>query len=236
MNVIRKMMQFGRKTILLQAILAIAVLLGSPTIGRADSYSDYLLAVAGIRLGTVLGDYTPSEEEALVAFAWKQYRQEQEKLGIPAVGQVAFNTIYPSAIATIGSTETLTFQFIDPATGLPTSGPAVASVLYEANYDPNSPTTFVPLGTSTDVAGNFDFAYVVTGQEPVINAIPMDASGNPIVISGVDGDNDAQGGGLLVTVPEPSTLTMFTLGFLSCGAYAYPRCRRRGSGGKISQT
>jgi len=68
----------------------------------------------------------------------------------------------------------------------------------------------------SDSTSNFSVPFVIDGFEPLIKAILMDVSSNPIFISGGAGDNVAPS--LVVDiqpVPEPSTLVLFAIGVLA---------------------
>ncbi len=134
----------------------------------------------------------------------------------------------------IGTTEILTYFFIDPETGLPTD-PAftVAGVRYEALLNP--PTldksllteqlikdSLVVLGVSNDASSNFAFNFTLAGFEPMILAFPMDASGNDITGEGTAGFASN------VLTPEPCTLAL-----VGVGAIGAVCMRRRRPVGKV---
>jgi hypothetical protein len=207
---------FPRSRCAILLALAVAASAGAPA-ARADTYTEYILAKVGIRLGTLDGTYTLGEERQLIRVAYQLYL-DQQRARQQRVGQVLINGDYPSALLGLGGTATLTFQFVDTATGLPSTGPAVDHVFYEANYDPNNPTAFVPLGTSFDAGSGFSLPFTNAGIEPEIFGIPFDAQNNPIVLEGTGssgdlfGNNDAQGAATVLTTPEPATFTLVGIG------------------------
>ena len=118
---------------------------------------------------------------------------------------VAASAMTNAAPSTIQSTSTATTTQPPAVFQADTTGPTIGSVLYEINTDPDSPNTFTTLGISSDPSSNFALSVTLSGIEPVIRATPLDPSGAPIVISGVNGLNVAVG--TLSTLPpsEPST-------------------------------
>ncbi len=117
----------------------------------------------------------------------------------------------------LGETGTLTFSFIDPTTRLPVTGPAVGSVAFEQSQTPDIPSSFTPIGTSTNAASDFALSYTAGSTlgtvEQEILAIPLSPAGVPIFIPGVDGFNNAEGGlTILAAIPEPSGLLVLLLG------------------------
>lgn len=205
------------------AVCAMGFVLAQSSPARADTYFQFVEAKFGIRLGTVEGTYDFGQEHTLIEFAWQQYLQQQ-KNKVPAVlfvGQAEIDGAYPSQVfLPPGTNTTLSFQFIDTTAGLPVAGPAVASVVYDANVDPKTPNVFVPIGTSTDAATHFSLSYTVSGEEPDIRATPYDSFGQPVFIDGVNGENVAVGS-VVALVPEPS----ISLGLISGGAFLLKRRR-----------
>lgn len=197
--------------------LACGVLAAIPPPAAADSFADYLLAVAGIRLGTLEGTYTLKEEDQLIKTAYMQYKQQQKNGGFNLFGQAEINGAYPDVLLGTGANSVLTFQFVDSTNALPTAGPAVSAVLYQANLDPNNPSSLVTLGTSMDATSDFSLPFTLTGQEPLILATPEGPTGAPVVVSGVAGQNIAVGAAVALnagTVPEASTESLLGMGLL----------------------
>jgi len=179
----------------------------------ATSAVDYANTVRAIRVDSKLGVFTPEDEADLIKAAKNDYWKEQTNT--TTVGDVLINGASPVYFTGPGTTVTLTFDFVDPSTGLPTTGPTVASVEYMANLDPNT-ATFVPIGTST--AAEFAFSFTVSGFEPQIIGIPLDEAGAPIVIEGFGGANDAPGLAVALLAPEPSTYLLMGVGFAALAA------------------
>ena len=124
----------------------------------------------------------------------------------------------------------LTFQFVDPATDLPTTGPPIASVEYLVNLDPDN-EIFSILGTSIDASSHVSLPFTVVPFKPFIKSIPLDSNGNVIVITGVDGQNVAVGVAVVLEpVPEPSTIVLIGSGGLFILGFAWCRRRRAGRG------
>jgi hypothetical protein len=168
-------------------------------------------------VNTWLGAWSAQHEAEETATSYADYKKEQASLNIRIIGQPAIYAVagipqtpgYPSVFAQPGQLLSVDFGFLDPATGLPTTGPSVASVAYEVDTDPLSATNFVPIGTSFDAGSNFSISYLIsTTFEPGIQAIPYDANGDPIVITGLGGDNVAQGKVVALFIPEPSTFAL----------------------------
>jgi hypothetical protein len=145
------------------------------------------------RQGSQAGDYTPQEESKFINDAWEEYRKEQKALGTPIVGQAVVSGKYPTLFLPPGAQAQLQFVFIDPGTGLATQGTPVGSVQYFVNLDPNQPDNLQFVGMSANPQTGFAVPVNVAGFEPSYLAVPFDPAGNPIVIPGVDGDNDAVG-------------------------------------------
>jgi hypothetical protein len=163
-------------------------------------------------------------EAAAIAAADKSYEDEQ-KVVTAVIGQDFLNGVFPYLFLSNGSTAKLTFSFIDPATGLPTTGTSIGSVVYEQSQTPDIPDSFTMVGMSTDATNHFLINYQVGSSEQDIRAIPFDLSGLPISISGVGGENVAVGDVVqLQTVPEPSALTLTVNGALVVlGSRYWPR-------------
>lgn len=172
---------------------------------------------------------TPTQELALTAANNAAYLSEAVIKPIGFVGLTVIDgSDAPYVLTSAGENLALSFQFIDPATGLPTSGPAVASVVYEANLDPFTPNVLVPIGTSSNSLSNFAISWSSSGFEPMIEAIPYDASDNPIEDPGVDGDNSAVGLNIAPNAPD-SASTFYLLGLGIAGLWTIRRFNRVGS-------
>jgi hypothetical protein len=135
---------------------------------------------------------------------------------IPDIGEALCNGFSPVARLPIGDTCSLSFQFIDTLTGLPTAGgPTVGSVFYEVQTDPDHPDVFTPIGTSTDAASQFAMSFINVDFEPLVLAIPFDPAGGKIFIDDGHGSNLAAGDVVLIPpgpVPEPSSWSVLLLG------------------------
>jgi hypothetical protein len=99
-------------------------------------------------------------------------------------------------------------------------------VLYQAKGSPTAPG-FFPIGISTDASSHFGLPYLPTGIEPIIQAIPFDPLGNPLVISGLGGQNVAVGYAinLGIEVPEPATIILGMLGLAGVVAIRRRTCK-----------
>jgi hypothetical protein len=115
-------------------------------------------------------------------------------------------------------TANFTFSWVNPATGLPTSGPAIASVQY---YVWNGVVTSLNLsawtlvGTSNNSAPGFEFTYSFPAGEHIFLSVPLNSSGQPIFINGVGGYNDAESLVMNTVTPEPGSLVLFATGALA---------------------
>jgi hypothetical protein len=188
---------------------------------NAVDYVSYLGDKATIRLNTYLGAWSYPYEDEQIENAYKLYLQSQASANVPIIGQPAIYAIagvpqspgFPDVIAGPGELLSVDFGFIDPTTSLAASGPTIGSVEYLVSTDPNNPTSYTPIGTSTDASSNFSIPYLdSTAFEPDIEAIPFDANGNAIVIPGVDGYNAAIGSVTALAAPEPSTTRLLLAG------------------------
>jgi hypothetical protein len=149
-------------------------------------------------------------------------------IGQPCVYEVAGSPQtpgYPDVLALQNQTVLIDFGFVNPATGLSTAGPVVGSVEYLVNVDPSSPTDLVSIGTSYDASSDFSISYFASSSaEPAIEAVPYDANGDPIVITGVDGYNVAPGFvTVLYDVPEPSTMVLVGIGAIGLATRQWRR-------------
>jgi hypothetical protein len=152
-------------------------------------------------------------EKALSRRYTQDYEDEQYAALVPLIGQPRIAGSYPYSSVADGQSTTVDFRFVDPNTLLPMASDVVTAVFYEVNLDPTT-TDFVPLGTSSDASTQFALPFVVTGFEPLIRAIPLDASGTPVFMVGVDGSNVAQGLVLNFSIPvaEPPTFLSLLVG------------------------
>ncbi|MBI3837757.1 MAG: PEP-CTERM sorting domain-containing protein [Planctomycetia bacterium] len=199
-----------RRAGLLAAATAMLATLGLVMPTRADTLDEYLLAVAGILIDTKLRVDTPKEEMNLINVAAQQYLQEGGSFGLRSIGQAILKGQFPAAMLDPGTTGTLTFQYIDPTTSLPTAGPTVTEVDYSANLDPNNPSVYTPLGFSSDAGSNFALPYTMGLSEAEIRATPL-GPGGAIFIGGLGGFNVAEGY-VAAIVPEPAAWLLLGIG------------------------
>lgn len=148
---------------------------------------------------------------------------------VPGIGQAAYANMFPSAVFPLGTSDLLTFQFLDPTTRQFTDGPDIDFVLYETFPDPGDPTLTVELGTSFDSSTDFAFEFAITDFEHVILATSFDSTGDPLFLPGIDGGNVAQSMIMVfqdieIPAPEPSTIALFSIGLVGLGFIA---CRGR---------
>jgi hypothetical protein len=173
-------------------------------------------------LPTWLGGETQEQEDSVIRL--EQLLEDQEGTKIPLAfvgstyidGSLADNA-FPMYTPTLSAD--LTFSWHDPSTGLPTSGPAVSAVQYYVwngmteSLDLSSAWTL--LGTSSDSASGFEVSYSFPFGEDIFLSAPLDTSGQPIVINGVDGYNDAESIAMnTVPVPEPASMASLAVGAL----------------------
>jgi hypothetical protein len=197
-------------------VVLIITTLSLPNRAMGISWEDLERAKKVIRKLTEVGALPYAEEKRQIAEKEKQYRDMQKMIGVSAVGATFIDGLYPSAPRNPGTLVNLTFEFLDPATGEPTSGPAVASVQYFANLDPDS-DDYVFLGASLDAGSDFSLPFLVIPFEPMIKSIPFDPSGAPITIVGLEGQNVALGLGTALQFPEPSGMALLALGVVALG-------------------
>ncbi len=199
------------------------LLLAATGIASANTidYLSYLMDKATIRTNTYLGAWSYSFEDDEIEAAYQKYLATQASANVPVIGQPAIYAIagvpqspgFPDVFAGPGNLLSVDFGFIDPTTSFAASGPTIGSVEYLVSTDPNNPTAYTPIGTSTDASSNFSISYLDnTAFEPDIEAIPFDANGNAIVIPGVDGFNAAIGSVTALAAPEPSTTWLILAG------------------------
>jgi len=185
---------------------------------------------------------TPAQEAAALSAFWTNYyRLHPITVSPGGIGYVGFFTgLFSSGPVVTDPTPTsgiLTFHFINGSTMSPMAAgvdPAIGSVVYEECTDYTSnPLTWTILGTSTDASSDFALPFVCGNAEYMIDAIPYDTSGNPIVFTDPqntsnDGSNDAIGGIDFIPVPEPSTLVPFGIGAIGFLGYAWRRRKQVG--------
>jgi hypothetical protein len=218
------------------------LVLASATNVRADRIDQYLRAINFIRTqsqndveflfdqfihdkitGKAFTDGIASEiskEDAAESGALRGFLRELKESDLGPFGGSMYADQFPISHVPIGQMALLTFAFLKPDSLQPTVGPSIAFVVYDVNLDPSNPGVFKTIGTSFDATSNFALPFTASGFEPLIRATPFDASGKPIQIPGVDGDNIAVGYvvDMDISVPEPnSDIMMLTgAGLLAC--------------------
>jgi hypothetical protein len=203
----------------------------SADLARAIPLSVYLAQSASYMTLSIRGYLSYTKETALLKSLSQEYLSEQSDGGVSIVGQPLIGGSYPTAGLLPGATTTLAFDYVDTATGLPTGGPPISYVLYEASVDPGTPGSFVVLGSSSDAGSNFSLPFTATSLETMIEAIPYDSGGNPIVLTGLGGENVAVGLAMALNpqlVPEPSSWVLAALAGAVAAGFA---CIRRLPGG-----
>lgn len=197
-----------KRTVFAAAILLICLTAGSP-LAEADSLQDAITYCIGVaRVSQEFGDDRLGEASAC-ATEIVVYLAQQAALLVPFVGQAEFDGAQVNLLPG-GTSASLSLQFIDPATGLPASGPLVGFVDYQVNLDPSMPNLFLDLGTSSNAGSNFALPFTIPshGEEPIVLAFPFSPNGNPIFIAGTGGFNDAVGLAFNATTPEPPEVAL----------------------------
>lgn len=178
---------------------------------------------------------TDAAEAKMIFDAGQAAINQDKKAGKTIKGNAGLNGFSPSGGIPVeflvpGTLATLTFEWLDPQTLLATTGPAIAFVSYAYSQTPDVPTSFTPLGTSTNPLTDFALQYSAFSTEEAIVATPFDASGNPIFIADVDGiGNLAPGTVVQLVSPEPATLLLFGSSLLGLTAAMSARRRRKPS-------
>jgi hypothetical protein len=128
------------------------------------------------------------------------------------VGTVFINGVWDSvyAVADIGTTQELTYSYVDLATGALVPPPApVSMVEYFASEGGSDTFTFV--GESSNAATDFMVPFVEPAIEPVIMAEPFDMSDTLYP----EGGN--WGAMMQILVPEPTSLALLGAGLAGLG-------------------
>jgi MYXO-CTERM domain-containing protein len=165
---------------------------------------------AAIRYASFKAVLTPAQEATAYAANDALYLSEARLYPLGAIGQIFINgSSDPFETDNPAANLQLTFNYLNPATLQVGSGPQVASVMYEASLDPANPNVLTPIGSSSDSLSDFAIMWQSQGYEPLIEAIPLDSAGSPIVISGVGEDNSAVGlDGVLYSTPDSSPTSL----------------------------
>jgi hypothetical protein len=221
----------GRRTLL--AISAVTVLMAfSPIPARADT-----VEVAWGKIKSAIACTTDKtckdDAEAKMIHAAGQAVIDQDKKnnktikgnaglnGFPSDGVIQAEFLVP------GSLNVMTFEWFNPLTLMPTTGPVIASVMYAYSQTPDIPSSYTFLGLSTNSLTDFALQFTAFSTEEAIVATPLDAMGNPIYIPDVDGiGNLASGTAVQLISPEPSTLLLIGSGLLPLAAAVRVRRRR----------
>ncbi|MGH9459742.1 MAG: PEP-CTERM sorting domain-containing protein [Vicinamibacteria bacterium] len=217
------------RTKILGALVATCVIFNTAD-ARAIPYTEAVTRNALTVLDTFLGNLTASQEADMINDTWDEWRTQREQAGQNSVGQIGIDGLFPLATYTsadLGSTEMLTYFFIDPVTGQRTQpGPPVSAVRYEAllqppTLDPNQLTfeliiqNVSLIGISTDASTDFAVPFLLTGFEPLILAFPFDSEGQEITGEGTAAFASH-------VIPEPSTMVLLSLGVLALSGFSRP--------------
>jgi len=99
-----------------------------PTAATAATYWETVKKNLVVVIDTSLGNLTAEQEVDKINANWEEWYRQREAAGQTSVGQSAIDGLYPIAgydLTDLGTMESLTYFFIDPATGLRTT-PAFA--------------------------------------------------------------------------------------------------------------
>jgi hypothetical protein len=225
-----------RRWICAATACAAAILLVAPRTAYALSEETRDQDLGKTDTRSALDQLTGPQEVKSYEAIWRQYYEEHPprppskfKSGavFPNIGQTEIGGEFPVTTFDAGTTEDLSFEFIDASTLLPTTGPEIGSVLYEVNTDAFHPDAFSFTGTSTDASTHFALPYTFGAGDTFVYAVPFDLSGAPIFEADGEGSgNVAIGLAINVTVPEPSTWTMMLVGVGGLGGLMRSQRRR----------
>ncbi len=226
-NILREKTMFSQLQLLWCRLLVVITITGIGFVPGAASASTYWGTVIKnviVVVGTKNGDLTVQQEADQISKNFQEWRLQRVLEGFNGVGLVAEAGNYPVTLYTpadLGSTKSVTYSFMDLATGNPTPPAfALSSVRYEALLDPSvlvggtyteseirQKLTF--LGTSSDAASNYALNFTLQGFEPIILGFPLDALGNEITGEGTAGFTSN-----VAVVPVPAAVWLFSSGLL----------------------
>jgi PEP-CTERM motif len=207
-------------------VLAFAFI-SSGRIAFADTLQKSLEVTAGALANSIPtwlgGDgWTQEQEDQTIESENNKESAEQVAIELPSVGQTYMNGSSPVFDYGVGPetlSADLTFSWVDPSTGLPTTGPTVNAVQYYvwngATVSLDLPSAWTLVGTSGNSASGYEVSYSFPYGENIFLSLPLNSSGQPIVIDGVGGYNDAESIVADTVIPEPATLCLLGLGGLA---------------------
>ena len=150
-------------------------------------------------LDSATGYLSPSQEKDKFIELDRRYNQSIDNREFSFLGDININDfqIYEYQQDDLGTTQYLTYNVIDPLTGLPISEGSsfnIASVRYDAVLNPftlnkgeidetSITNNLITIGVSSDANSSFKIPFTLEGFEPVILATPLDENGNQILNS-----------------------------------------------------
>jgi len=208
----------GRTAAIIFAVTTLLAL--APVPAHADSTNEALAKIKGALLCTKEKTCTDKQEYQMIYDAGKAVIDDDKSKGKTIKGNAGLDGfpvdgVIPAEFLVPGSTNVLTFDWLNPQTLLETTGPDIAAVSYAYSQTPDDPTSFTFLGLSTDASSDFALSFTAFSMEEAIVATPYDAAGNPIYITDVDGSgNLSLGVAVDLVAPEPSTFLLLASGLL----------------------